>query len=29
MSAQDNFHVIIRIAGQRPKGFVEPPTVKK
>ncbi|KAI9362218.1 hypothetical protein BD770DRAFT_382181 [Pilaira anomala] len=27
MSAQENFHVVIRIAGQRPKGFVEPPTI--
>lgn len=28
MSPEENFHVVIRIASKRPKGFVEPPSVK-
>ncbi|GAA5794845.1 hypothetical protein HPULCUR_000193 [Helicostylum pulchrum] len=27
MSPEENFHVVIRIASKRPKGFVEPPSV--
>ncbi|KAI8075528.1 hypothetical protein BDF21DRAFT_423089 [Thamnidium elegans] len=27
MSPEENFHVVIRIASKRPKGFVEPPSI--